>query len=245
MKYPYIGKCEENELTVIFSDNGSGTTIDEGKSDVAINGKFECGFNEREFKNITTKYLANTYGEVKSKEHAEFIVKLATNHGLRCNRNIVDDDFKYFYFNDDVLFLTTFKLSPMTYFKQITIPLPPKEYLMEFEGREDELSKGDEWPKVGGDVLIHDLGFERNTKGTYKGENKNGVPIIELDDGSVFLLGFGGSISKPKTPEQELRDEISDLAFNQFNDDSYDLTHNSYYLAEQLISKYDITKKPQ
>lgn len=50
---------------------------------------------------------------------------------------------------------------------------------------------------------------------------------------------------KPKTPEQELLDEISDLAFNQFNDDSYDLTHNAYYLAEKLISKYYIKKKPQ
>ena len=101
MKYPYIGKCEENELTVIFSDNGSGTTIDKGESDIAINGKFECGFNEREFKNITAEYLANTYGEVKSKEHAEFIVKLAEVNKIQAVNPWREGLLFCFYYNSD------------------------------------------------------------------------------------------------------------------------------------------------
>ena len=49
-------------------------------------------------------------------------------------------------------------------------------------------------------------------------------------------------LKKPKTPEEELRDELISLASNHFNDNRYDLTHNSYYLVSALMDNYNITK---
>ena len=37
---------------------------------------------ESQCKNITTEYLANTYGKVASKEHAEFIIDLCKVNGV-------------------------------------------------------------------------------------------------------------------------------------------------------------------
>lgn len=230
--------------------------------------------------NITAEYLANTYGEVKSKEHAEFIVKLAEVNGFEIGQ--VDDNPKSFMIYDNVICthrLSHNQLSNGFNRKQITIPLPPEceskeENLMKevkvhektdrekalelmhecyHEVRGDfynfsqkfvdmvtlnECESVDEWPKVGDEVQTSDgVGAVKllpDSKGYY---------VISIKD-EYYQYQFD-ELSKPKTPEQELRDEISDLAFNQFNDDSYDLTHNSYYLAEQLISKYNITKKPQ
>ena len=342
MKYPYIGKCEENELTVIFSDNGSGTTIDEGKSDVAINGKFECGFNEREFKNITTEYLANTYGEVKSKEHAEFIKLLADVNQFRLNGSTFDFevfDGVWFCFDEDELYFydNSEDASDMDE-KQITIPLPPElntntpeeDFEMKQVAKNNDTQPSQvtfNTPKnlnlafttsgtistsgarqlditvIDNDVYNHNdlvqdterlrktmeilnkpemaAKMERVNKAASDSLNENGdnlifgnadkckewpcvndevltsdgKGVVKLlpDSKGYYVVSVNGEyyqyqideLSKPKTPEEELRDEISDLAFNQFNDDSYDLMHNSYYLAEQFISKYNITKKPQ
>lgn len=76
--------------------------------------------------NITREYLANTYGEVKSKEHAEFIVKLAEGAGFEVG--VYHQVDKWFCFSEDQLFFFTEGLTASDAGeKQITIPLPPKE----------------------------------------------------------------------------------------------------------------------
>lgn len=131
MTYPYIGKCKENNLTVLFTSFRSGTTLHCDSSDITEKHKYETGFNEREFKNITADYLRNTYGKLESKEHAEFIVKLAEGAGFKVGLNY-EGGKSYFNFYDETIvdFWNDEVTSSANGEKLITIPLPPKEILM-------------------------------------------------------------------------------------------------------------------
>lgn len=314
MKYPYIGKFINHcDRVVLFYMYRHGTVLENGRLEESKfrKGDFNSSWWDEKSSNITTEYLANTYGEVKSKEHAEFIKLLAENHDIPCGHKFVNDDCKYFYVIEGSLFFTHREVDFVSELKQINIPLPPEseseakpkkvlsdgavyelhddgmycrnnhyetctvsfnftdlETLKEasdFKVIEDEDAKifkfeginkptkhfdcictkcggrccignCDKWPKVGDEVEV-----------------STGVGVIVLgpDNGGIYVIDINGDyavrdidgIKKPKTPEQELRDDIADLAFNQFNNDSYDLTHNSYYLASLLIDKYKITKK--
>ena len=55
-------------------------------------------------KNITHEYLQNTYGEVVSPEHAEFIIELAELHGLNFDPSSGDENPRWFVFIDDELY---------------------------------------------------------------------------------------------------------------------------------------------
>lgn len=256
MTYPYIGELKSGSGGIaIFASKESAAKLNDcglnwGSSDKYIYHDF---WNEGKFQNITAEYLANTYGEVKSKEHAEFIVKLAeVNKVVVCD--VYRDSHKFFAVIDSsLLFFNSGAIAMKDGRKQITIPLPPEcekppiggggQSGAEFADAKNNTKQTDsEHPKVGDEVEVC---FESIVIGGKLLALTKEYAILSQGQREQHFHLNSWSLVKPKTPEQELRDDISDLAFNQFNDDSYDLTHNAYYLAEKLISEYDIKKKPQ
>lgn len=227
--------------------------------------------------NITAEYLANTYGEVKSKEHAEFIVKLAEGYGADNYSVIFLDEAKSFVF-DRVGDLKFYKASPselssVSHLKLITIPLPPEceetegnnmvaakyektdrertlelmhecyhemsgdfyDFSQKFVGMValNERESVDEWPKVGDEVQTSDgagsVKLLPDSKGYYVISIKDEYYQYQLDE-----------LSKPKTPEQELRDELISAM-----DDSNTAFQYAEYLSKYLLDQYELIKKPQ
>lgn len=188
MKYPYIGKYQS--AVKIFFDHGLSAVIESGHG---------VKRHESNFKNITTKYLANTYGEVKSKEHAEFIKMLAETNKIPCAVVSIDMNYTMFYVIDGCLFFCLKEIDIVGDYKQITIPLPP------------DCESVDEWPKVGSSVEWGHTG---------KGEVKSlsdGFAWVKLDN-KDYTTVYVSSLRKPKTPEQELR-EFLHLLWRENNED--------------------------
>lgn len=199
MKYPYIGKFNEAcGRTVLFYKDKCGTVLD-GSGLLHGEGDYCSSWFEEEAKNITAEYLANTYGEVKSKEHAEFIVKLAEVNGFQIFGLVNVKSAKSFKFKGGHLLIFAHEIKDTDGLKQITIPLPP------------ECESDDEWPKVGDDVQTSD------GVGTVKLlPDSKGYYVISIKD-EYYQYQFD-ELSKPKTPEQELR-EFLHLLWRENNED--------------------------
>ena len=214
MKYPYIGEAKNGNVILLFTEK-EGVVLDAHQTIVGTSG----GWNEDKFKNITAEYLANTYGEVKSKEHAHFILELGEGAGYELVGSVSPNRAGVFVFDGEnkTLFfmLGGGSLRGGSVLKQITIPLPP------------ECESVDEWPVVGSSVEWGHTG---------KGEVKSlsdGFAWVKLDN-KDYTTVYVSSLRKPKTPEQELRDDLH--------------THfEKYTFVDQAINeltiKYSITKK--
>ena len=81
IKYPYIGEGYVSGVIVLMASDSKGVAIND-LSPANNKGDWWDSWNECQFKNITREHLANTYGKVESKEHAEFIIELAKNADL-------------------------------------------------------------------------------------------------------------------------------------------------------------------
>lgn len=240
MKYPYIGTDGAN--TFIFYAKDTATLI--GDNGNCFSSGFKITVDESKFKNITCEYLANTYGKVESKEHAEFIVKLAKGAGFAidiCNL----EGRKFFCFYGDVLLFSEQYDSNK---KLITIPLPPKKVetkewptkitLEEHQNKMRLLNcrcslNDSEWPQVGDNVAWSP---KLSRKGTLLNIYE-GMAWVK-DSYGEFVSIEARKLQKPKTPEEELRDEIAFLL------DSYvDSEKPRGYFVGKII---EITnKKPQ
>ena len=145
--------------------NGVGCTIlwfNENKGISLDDGGHVCKESTSKVKNITHEYLANTYGEVVSPEHAEFIVKLGKNANAEISTEYSKGSFFNFYTNsDDELHLDFFDkhLAKDSGEKQITIPLPPKQIQTATPEEEFEMKQ---IMKNAGDNLV--LGCEQDFK---------------------------------------------------------------------------------
>lgn len=123
MKYPYI-TIDQRKPVLIYKDRRGIYMVD--KNDTLSD--LDITYAKRQ-KNQTAKVLANTYGEVKSKAHAEFIVKLAENHGYSLTGAVNKSNARTFVIDGEnkLLFFmrgsSSFNGSTV---KQITIPLPPE-----------------------------------------------------------------------------------------------------------------------
>ena len=180
---------------------------------------------------VTTEYLQNTYGEVVSPEHAEFIIELAELHGFK----VIDvgNENKFFYLNSSEILFTKFKrfIPEVDSRKQITIPLPPK-------ADNQELS---EWPCVGSVVTWGN----KSVKGEVKALS-DGLAWIKNEYGN-YCSEYVSSLQKPKTPAEELRDNLESEIKSMVNFTNY----NPRKIAEWIIGgeieglSYDIKKKPQ
>ena len=93
-----------------------------------------------------------------------------------------------------------------------------------------EDSKCEEWPCVNDDVEY------RNCKWKVAAKYKHMLMLVTPDD-CGFSLAEIKEVKKPKTPEEELRDDI-EYAIHHFEGDKV-------AGRKWLMNKYNITKKPQ
>lgn len=109
---------------VILSDVNKGKThtIPDSKTNPST-------WFERKYKNITAEYLTKTYGKVESKEHAEFIVKMAEGAGFTANKDYKHGHF--FYISTAKYGFASEGFCKYGGTRLITIPLPPKDKSME------------------------------------------------------------------------------------------------------------------
>lgn len=91
-----------------------------------------------------------------------------------------------------------------------------------------------EWPQVG-DEVITNSGRKAKILGKHKGNL-----WIEYSESEIHNTICESDIRKPKTPEEELRDELMEMATTAMSDKSFDLAHNCYYLVSGLMHKYKI-----
>ena len=172
-------------------------------------------------KNITREYLANTYGEVQSPEHAEFIIELAALYGFATKSPYFKGKLFFSIDRDDLTFWNQLASSKIYGEKKITIPLPPK------------VSQCNDWPKVGDTVQTSSgKGF------VMMAPDNHGLYVIDIK-GYHSLLSIN-ELKKPKTPEEEFRDELSSTINESIN---MDASNNAF--VDMLMDKYDIKKKPQ
>lgn len=191
MKYPYIGQCYS--VIALFYAEGKALLVNDalGLDETSTVGD---KLNLSDGVNITHEYLKNTYGEVQSPEHAEFIIELAELHGFGASGLTASSMCFEFSGDCNVVFYEI----PVDIFanneesKKITIPLPPK-------ADKQELS---EWPQVGDEVQTSTGGGVVVTL-----PDKNGMYVVMID--GCYRAHSIDSIKKPKTPEEELRDEIA------------------------------------
>ena len=96
-----------------------------------------------------------------------------------------------------------------------------------------EMNYGDEWPQVGDEVHTRvGIGVVKLTS------DKFGHYIVDIDD--VFCFMSIGQLKKPKTPEEELRDDIAkdikfDIECQSTNDERVFKA-----IANNLMIKYEI-----
>lgn len=123
MKYPYIGASKYSGKIVLFSSMSNGVDLDD------VNKTYTVNWHESAFLNITPEYLANTYGEVVSPVHAEFIIELGKSADADISTSWVEGKFFNFYESAQGLLHLDFfdeHLAKDSGEKLITIPLPPK-----------------------------------------------------------------------------------------------------------------------
>ncbi len=181
-KYPYIGEWKEHGLVVLFTGAGEGY----GMKDLY---GFDEGFSEGEYTNITREYLQNTCGVVESKEHAEFIARMALNEGILFTTGLNENYPCWFAFDEELYFFKSKEYASDSNRKQITIPLQPK-------------SK--EWsPEVGDEVVaVHPC---NKLEGKLLAlTNKYAIISQGLEEQHLHLSSW--SFEKPKTA-QELKIE--------------------------------------
>ena len=123
MKYPFIGGIDD-DCKVLLIENGYGIAIEHPT--IEITGVPERGWDNRSFKNITPEYLANTYGKVESKEHAEFIIGLCKIGGIEIF-NEFESGITHFIIAKCELIFTYGVPTTSAHDRLITIPLPPKQ----------------------------------------------------------------------------------------------------------------------
>lgn len=260
MKYPAVfrdtdtsSSGDSNQQTVLIYQDGDA---------IHLTGKFKGQYTARwstfNAINITREYLQNTYGEVVSPEHAEFIIELAKSAGFELNTGTNEDYPCWFAFDDELYFFDSKAYASDNSRKQIKIPLPPKVESKKWNpdfydlpkhfdcvcnkcggkcctGQCDKQESSD-WPQIGDEVQTSD-----------------GVGIVELlpDTKGYYVVSVGGEyyqyqideLSKPKTPEDELRDDIVWLTIKHMENKSYPIENNAYFLFNDLMGKYNITKK--
>ncbi|QAY17989.1 hypothetical protein [Pseudoalteromonas phage C7] len=214
MKYPAIIRNDNEIEMLLFNEDNA----------IILSGIHKGEFHDvyprfrGRYKNITREYLSNTWGVVESKEHAEFIIELTKNCSIRLYST--QNKKAYFCCDGKYLWFTGFEQYALNRNrKQITIPLPPK-------------AVKNEWPQVGDEVEVrHDSG--QVLKGELLAITSEYAIIQQLGHEQHLYLS-AWKFSKPKTPEEELRDEL----ISEINS-----APNSDYAVDVILEKYNVNKK--
>ena len=277
MKYPAIYQSTVNGNAILLFSDKQGVVLDKHETVIGTS----CGWIESAFKNITAEYLANTYGKVESKEHAEFIDELCEVNGIEVDS--WDGREGYFSIDDRGLYFWFEEEGAMEYGgKQITIPLPQESEMSHYDDEREQAEiqhrmktgtlkeNGDnlmfggddkckEWPCVGDEVIVSSavgLRMSERTK-CFDGKagvlralfsTKNGTKAcaVEFHDMACFCFHVD-MLKKPKTPEEELRDEIAQVMSDSYARVTEVVKGKAMFrhYAEDLMANYNITKKPQ
>ena len=104
-----------------------------------------------------------------------------------------------------------------------------------------EVEAAHEWPQVGDEVEFP------SGKGVIivSKPDEQGIVIVEsLDEvfGGVYKRVSITAIKKPKTPEEELRDDI-ELIIKESLDEDCSPSSNAEYITSEILDQYNITKK--
>ena len=287
IKYPTILKSIDGSQTVVVYRDGSAYHID-GE----FKGEYSKAYNTDDTINAGKEVLANTYGKVESKEHAEFIVELAKLNNLDVYVDDEEIERNYFTFNKHgkLFFYKCSDEAVLLGRKLITIPMSPKEVeeieVVEYEVGDkvcvngacgdivsldygaviaevkfdhrftdkvnissmEKVDVDDEWPKVNDRVLICKVeNYSRISD--FNNKEVKVIAKTEINQSIVLTIlhyarGIGAIkfdekfVKKPKTPEEELRDELIGAM-----DDSTTAFTYAEYLAKYLLDQYTLTKK--
>ena len=231
--YPYIGEGIESNNIVLFSSDKYGMCLKGLTCATGTSGAW-C---ERAFKNITHEYLDNTYGEVVSPEHAEFIVELAELHGIKRAFTSPMKTINAFAFKGGNLYLYGLVLDELTQLptRKITIPLPPKA----------DKQESSEWPQVGDEVFWSNGCYS----GVVKARHWNDLWVMESC--GEFSTLYIDDVKKPKTPEEKLRDDIQSIIFKRHAEMVTSIHVKNSLIAmsnsatEILLDEFEIKRKPQ
>ena len=158
MKYPAIYKSEIGNIYLHANKSTLCHIVDGKCHDWCF---LDCAAEQVSDKNITHEYLANTYGEVVSPEHAEFIVELCRVNGIQTIYSSSASEAKSFEIGERHIILYSFVINELNLDskKQITIPLPPKQIQTATPEEEFEMKQ---IMKNAGDNLV--LGCEQDFK---------------------------------------------------------------------------------
>lgn len=207
--------------------NGLGCNIlwfDENKGISLDDGGRVCKESTSKVENITNEYLQNTYGEVQSPEHAEFIIELAKNEGFEFTTGTNKDYPCWFTFDDEIYFFKSKVYASSDSRKQITIPLPPKSErdkstvcgepksdFVKAIDRVNELERDsnnsekpnscEEWPQVGDKVAYQGVACEVKLTADNSGH------IVVVKDGN-YCNPHIDDVIKPKSPQDLLIEEL-------------------------------------
>lgn len=119
------------------------------------------------------------------------------------------------------------------------------------------LASRNEWPKIGDEVLVYSSARRlaeikgKVVKVIGKCTHSDGSTIITVEHSSlgVFAVANGSWIKKPKTPEEELLDEVTEVVWraNDLWTSTKEVQQVSVqeFVATKIIEKYNITIKPQ
>jgi len=245
-KYPYIGEPTFAPGSyALFTSNNTGCKLADRRgvwSDIKL-GEFDSGWDESSFNDITREYLENTKIKIESPVHSEYVQEMAIRYGFNWGgiESVKYTNASYLYFRADNLISQgyndcDFIAHPK---KEITLPLPPKSPPVSTVNRDIEREA---WPKIGDDFI-------------HKGELVTCISKGATSDGSeVLTFEFKGRmkhgscwndeawVQKPKSETEILRDEIAVMFCNKYN---FITGEESLQITESLLSKYNITKKPQ
>lgn len=228
MKYPAILKngpssVHRHQVVIAYSDNLA--LHIEG----LFKGELAKHYDTRNTVNITHEYLQNKKVKVESQEHLEFLYKLSVVAGYEGSYEDVTftDNYPWFAIVDGYPNEINEGFSGFHELEKITIPLPPKAkpkiYPQENLGEAPKhfdcvcnkcggkccAGQCDEWPCVGSIVTWGN----KSVKGEVKALS-DGLAWIKNEYGS-YCNEYISSLQKPKTPEEELRDEL-EIALDLF-----------------------------
>lgn len=127
MKRNYPCILDSGAYTWLAYDHENGIALNDNLKKY----KGNISFDSDPLKDVTADYLRNTYGKVDSKEHSEFIVKLAESAGFsQCHNAKAGEAMSFMFYSDGEFGIydkTHNELVNMQDRKLITLPLPPKE----------------------------------------------------------------------------------------------------------------------
>lgn len=217
-KYPYIGRSEQGNDYLMLSNTFIFSFL--SKSWLFEGG----GFGD--FKNITRKYLTNTYGKCESQEHADFICKLAENAGFTPENDYHAEKGRFWFsFNHETGSFFGERRAKDDNEKLIHLPLPPKEKEMS-ETKPvytKEMHERGELPPIGSSVQLEDS----------VGTIELGVDVVGLFP--VLTRGMYRLVSLEQIkPIPKIEDELVDILEHKWD---------SKALAKCLLAKYNITPK--